>query len=68
MSEEQDEVQDLENSACKKDGIDNSVKWKYLNDERKYKIYMCILYEACYKNSLFSFRVYYCFCNGLLLF
>ena len=39
MSEEQDEVQDLENSACKKDGIDNSVKWKYLNDERKYKIY-----------------------------
>jgi hypothetical protein len=39
MSEEQDEVQDLENPACKKDGIDNGVKWKYLNDERKYKIY-----------------------------
>ena len=39
MSEDQDEVQDLENSACKKDGIDNGVKWKYLNDERKYKIY-----------------------------
>ena len=39
MSKEQDEVQDLENSACKKEGVDNGVKWKYLNDERKYKIY-----------------------------
>ena len=39
MSEEQDEVQDLENTERKNEGVDNGVKWKYLNDERKYKIY-----------------------------